>query len=108
MTQYESHRKYVKNNPDRISHLKARRYANKKNAEWSHTLEQWIELKEKHNNICIFCKEEKQLTKDHIIPLSKWWSDYIENIQPLCKNCNSKKHNKLNYIYENPDLLSKD
>ena len=49
--------------------------------------------------------EEKKLTKDHIIPLSKGGNNFIENIQPVCRNCNSKKHNKLNYIHDNPALL---
>lgn len=103
MTPYESHRKYVKNNPERIAHLKARRYARKKNAEGSHTLEEWSLLKEKFGNKCVFCKESKNLTKDHITPLSKGGSDFIENIQPLCRNCNSKKWN---HKFENPELLS--
>lgn len=89
------HRNYCESNPENISHLKARRYAREKNAEGSHTLKQWKELKELHNNKCAICKLEKQLTKDHIIPLSKGGSDFIENIQPLCRNCNSKKHNKI-------------
>ena len=37
-TPYESHRKYVKNNPERISHLKARRYALEKGAIGSHSV----------------------------------------------------------------------
>lgn len=102
LTPYESHRKYVKNNPERIAHLKARRYARQKNAVGNHTLEEWQELCKKHNNRCANCKEEKQLTKDHIIPLSENGTDYISNIQPLCRNCNSRKWKK---IYQNPELI---
>lgn len=102
ITPYESHRKWVKKNPERVAHLKARRYARKKNAEGSHTLEEWKDLKEKFNNKCANCKEEKKLTKDHIIPLSENGTDYIDNIQPLCRNCNSKKWK---FIHQNPELL---
>jgi len=96
------HKRYCKNHPDIIAHLKARRYAKEKNAEGSHTLQEWNDLKDSCGNMCVFCGSDEKLTKDHIIPLSKGGSDYIENIQPLCKSCNSKKHNN---IYENPELL---
>ncbi|WP_339306506.1 HNH endonuclease signature motif containing protein [Paenibacillus sp. FSL R5-0519] len=89
------HRKYYKNNPINIARLKAARYQREKNAEGSHTEKEWQLVKERHNNKCAMCKEDKFLTKDHIIPLSKGGSDYIENIQPLCRNCNSKKHDKI-------------
>lgn len=89
------HRNYVKRHPDLISHLKARRYARERNAKGSHSLIEWQLLKIAYENKCAFCGENKKLTKDHVIPLSKGGSDFIENIQPLCKNCNSKKHNKL-------------
>ena len=98
------HRNYVKRHPERIAHLKARYYARKKNAEGSHTFQEWEDLKIKYDNKCAICKELKFLTKDHIQPLSKGGSDYIKNIQPLCKNCNSKKHN----LYEHPNLLNND
>jgi 5-methylcytosine-specific restriction endonuclease McrA len=96
------HKRYCKNNPDVIAHLKARRYAKEKNAKGSHTLEEWNRLKDSCGNVCVFCGSNEKLTKDHIIPLSKGGSDYIENIQPLCKSCNSKKHN---HIYENLELI---
>jgi len=103
ITSYEAHRRYVKKNPERISHLKARRYAREKGAKGSHTLGEWQNLCIKHNNKCVSCGEEKKLTKDHIIPLSKGGTDYIKNIQPMCRNCNSKKWN---HIYENKELLN--
>lgn len=103
ITRYESHRKWVKKNPEKMAHYKATRYARKKGAEGSHTLEEWNSLKEKFNNKCAICKENKPLTKDHIIPLSENGTDYIGNIQPLCRNCNSKKWK---FIYENKDLLT--
>ena len=102
VTPYEAHRRWVSKNPERMAHLKARRYARERNAEGSHTFEQWTALKERHNNRCAYCLEAKPLTKDHVIPLSEGGTDYIENIQPLCRNCNSKKWK---HIYENPELL---
>lgn len=99
------HRNYCKNNPENISHLKARYYARRIGAEGSHSLIEWEELKLQFNNKCAICDKSKPLTKDHIKPISKGGSDYISNIQPLCRNCNSKKHDKEDYIYENPKLI---
>lgn len=97
------HKNYCYRHPKRISHLKARRYAREQGAIGSHTLEQWNDLKIEFNECCAFCRKEKPLTKDHIIPLSEGGTDYIDNIQPLCKNCNSKKWK---HIYENKELLA--
>lgn len=88
------HANYCKAHPNNIAHLKARRYAREKGAKGKHSLEEWEKLKIQFNYKCAICGEEKPLTKDHIKPLSKGGSDYIYNIQPLCRNCNSKKNNK--------------
>lgn len=96
------HINYCKTNRSKINHLKSVRYARQKGSEGSHTLSEWEDLKAKNNFICVKCSQKKKLTKDHIIPISKGGSNFIKNIQPLCRNCNSKKHNKI----ENAELLN--
>lgn len=67
-----------------------------------HSLIEWSLLKELHNWTCLCCKEREPfitITRDHIIPISKGGTDNIENIQPLCRSCNSKKYNKtISYV----------
>lgn len=96
------HRNYCKNNPKNIAHLKARRYAAERGAEGSHTLAEWEEVKKSNKYKCVHCGQKTKLTKDHIMPLSEGGTDYIENIQPLCRNCNSRKWK---HIHENPELI---
>ncbi len=91
----EAHRRWKKKNPKHMSHLKARRYAREKGAVGSHTFEEWKELKKQYKYKCANCSIEKPLTKDHIIPLSEGGTDFISNIQPLCRSCNSKKWKKI-------------
>lgn len=44
------------------------------------------------HNQCLDCGSyDKPLTADHVIPLSKGGNNTIDNIQPLCGPCNSRK-----------------
>ncbi len=53
---------------------------------------EWVELCSKYENKCLCCgSKKKKLTIDHVIPLVLGGVNSIENIQPLCGSCNSKK-----------------
>ena len=78
-----------------------RRRARMNEAEGSFTTEEWNNLVQKTSN-CPLCKRKWEeipvpkgrksvITRDHIQPISKGGSNNIDNIQPLCYSCNSKK-----------------
>ena len=50
---------------------------------------------EKHGEVCVECGSIDNITLDHIIPVVKGGEDSIENLQPLCVSCNSKKGSSL-------------
>ena len=65
-----------------------------KNSDNSLTLKQWQALCEKYQYRCLRCGEQKTLTIDHIVPLSRGGNNSIGNVQPLCRLCNGKKATK--------------
>ena len=78
----------------RRSIYEAKRRASKLGNGGSHSVGEWETLQAQYNWTCPCCKKiepEIKLTQDHIVPLSRGGSDNIENIQPLCKSCNSRK-----------------
>lgn len=97
----EKHRAYKikwrEENREMYLHVKRkdshRRKAWKKDTSYS--LDEWNSLKEKFENKCLACGSSGiALTVDHVLPLSLGGTNSIENIQPLCLICNSRKNNK--------------
>jgi 5-methylcytosine-specific restriction endonuclease McrA len=93
---YEEHKEEA-NQRSFIGKIKRRQM----NIEGSHTFLEWIELIKKHDNKCYYCgvcmtkkMEERQRTRDHIIPISRGGRDDMSNIVPACRSCNSSKGNK--------------
>ena len=99
----ENRRDWRKRNPDKWraydKRRQLRRRSRKVGSGGSHTTGQWVALKKQFNHCCAMCGMQEPfidqfypyLTEDHVIPLSKGGSNGIDNIQPLCHRCNSKK-----------------
>lgn len=73
----------------------SKRNALLKLSEEHYTPEQWVRLISNYDNQCLRCGDRNQLTADHVVPVILGGSDGIENIQPLCKSCNSSKGTKI-------------
>lgn len=56
-----------------------------------HTPEQWAALLAVCGYRCVHCGATERVSKDHIVPLYQGGSDAIDNIQPLCHRCNTRK-----------------
>jgi len=64
--------------------------------QFNYKYKYWFNLlAEKNKTICVSCGTDKNISIDHVIPLSKGGLNEIENMQFLCKNCNSKKGAKI-------------
>jgi 5-methylcytosine-specific restriction endonuclease McrA len=55
------------------------------------TGKEWRELVMECGGRCLRCGSSGDLTVDHIVPLALGGSNTIENVQPLCSECNGIK-----------------
>ena len=103
-------KQYQKDNKERLNAQRRERYAKdpskalsyvhkrkalEAGAPGSWTDDEWKACQNVHGNRCLSCGSRGQLSPDHIIPLSLGGTNWIWNIQPLCRSCNCSKGPKV-------------
>lgn len=84
---------YYRRNKEKHQTLVTSYRARKFNAPGKYNIDDVNALIEKQNGCCVYCKTDisKKRAVDHIIPLTKGGTNWPNNIQLLCKSCNSRK-----------------
>ena len=88
-------KRWRRKNPAKTAVQRDRRRALELGAECSYSAEEFLALCENYGSICLCCRSgDRPLTPDHVVSLSRGESNSIDNIQPLCRSCNSRKNAK--------------
>jgi 5-methylcytosine-specific restriction endonuclease McrA len=90
----EYQRKYEHAHPE-VRRKIVHKYRTKKTlAGGSYTVAEWDNLCRAHEYKCVCCGQQKSLHPDHVVPVSMGGTSNIDNIQPLCTSCNTRKKDK--------------
>lgn len=92
-------RNWTKSNPEKDRARVNKRRARKAGNGGGYTADEFKQLCDYYKNRCLRCgRSEVKLTADHILPVTMGGTSNIDNIQPLCKSCNSwKKDRHIDY-----------
>lgn len=85
---------WIDRNREKVHEYEHKRRAIARNTYEHFTAAEWAALKAHYDYTCLCCKRREpdiKLTADHVIPLSCGGGNAIDNIQPLCLSCNSRK-----------------
>ena len=77
-------------NPEKAAAARHRKRARKAKAPGHHTGVELIALKERFAGLCVYCGSPGD-TWDHVMSLFHGGANFIWNIVPACRSCNSKK-----------------
>lgn len=87
-------------NPHKGTEYVNRRRALKENAEGAHTAEDRAAIFARDGGVCRVCGSARRLALDHIVPLARGGGNGPENLQTLCRSCNSSKGAKTQEEWE--------
>jgi 5-methylcytosine-specific restriction endonuclease McrA len=94
-------KRFKANNKDKVNADTHKRRARIKGGGGKYTRAAWQAILEHHNHTCPACgARNKKLTVDHVVPIAMGGANTADNIQPLCKSCNSRKHVRHTTRYE--------
>lgn len=98
--------RWKKNNPEKLRIYSTNRRAREWGAEGEFTEIQFSMLCKFVDYTCLSCGDaDSKMTVDHVVPISLEGSNYISNIQPLCRSCNSSKQDKI-IDYRAPEIIA--
>lgn len=87
--------RWSRENPEKVTASRKRRHYRRdmleKSATGEFTAQEWQDCLNLYDGKCLWCGTSHQITIDHIVPLSRGGTNNINNLQPLCVSCNSKK-----------------
>lgn len=92
----EQRKKYYEDNKTHIFSNARNRRSRIKNAEGDHWAGDIFKLLEKQNNLCVCCHVNiyDNFHVDHIMPIVLGGTNWPENLQLLCPQCNLRKSSK--------------
>ena len=82
---------YRRRNPEIVRVVRTLRRARELAAEGHYSLAEWLALLKRYGHRCGYCGAVGKLEPDHRVPLSRGGSNWISNIIPACRRCNTRK-----------------
>lgn len=81
-------------NPERFRVARHNRRARERSGGGKVTQVQWSSILARFDGKCAKCGEAANIQMDHVVPLAKGGRHSVDNVQPLCRECNLRKATK--------------
>lgn len=92
----ENNKKWRTNNKEKAHEKVIQRRQLEQNSTYNFTNEDWLKALAYFKHSCAYCGEtEKELQKEHFIPLIKGGAFIPSNIIPACYSCNASKRDRV-------------